>query len=214
MNYQEFQFIFEEGVAKLGVSVAPQQVSSFYIFLQELISWNKRINLVSRESQHDIIAKDFLDSLTVSKYLNAGVSLADLGSGAGFPGIPIKIIRPDVSVSLFEVRQKKIYFLRHVIRCLNLDRIDVQREQGKENEAYFDVVVSRAFGTLTKFLNEAITVIKPMGIMLAMKGRGGKAELEKNLSLIREMGLILLFCDQFRLPFLGHERIIIGLRRE
>jgi 16S rRNA (guanine527-N7)-methyltransferase len=214
LNYEEFQIIFKEGISRLGISMTPQQISSFHAYLGELILWNKRVNLVRRDTQQDIIAKDFFDSLTISKYLNAGISMADLGAGAGFPGIPIKIMRPDVFISLFEIKQKKIYFLRHMIRCLRLERIDVKREPGKESRQTFDVVVSRAFGTLANFLREGITMTKPEGILLAMKGRRGKVELEKNFSLIREMGLNLIFCDQLKLPFLGHERILIGLRKE
>ena len=213
MNYKEFHAILTEGVSKLGIPLTPQQVNSFYNYLNELIVWNKRINLISRASPQDIIFKDFLDSLTINKHLDSGVSMADLGSGAGFPGIPIKIIRPDVSISLFEVKRKKIYFLKHIIRCLNLRRINARWDQGEESEQSFDVVVSRAFGTLTKFLREGIPMIKPSGIVLAMKGRKGKEELKKNFSLIQEMGLNLMFCDHFKLPVLEHERVIIGLRK-
>lgn len=214
LNYEEFQILFNEGVSKLEISMTPQQVFSFYTYLNELLLWNRRINLISRPSTQDIVFKDFLDSLTISKYLNSGVSMADLGSGAGFPGIPIKIIRPDVSISLFEIRRKKIYFLKHIIRCLNLKRIDVHWDQGEESEQSFDIVVSRAFGTLAEFLLEGISMIKPSGILLAMKGRRGRGELEKNSSMIREMGLSLIFCDHFELPFLEQERIIIGLRKK
>ena len=213
MNYREFHAILNEGVSKLGIPLTAQQVNSFYNYLNELIVWNKRINLISRASPQDIIFKDFLDSLTINKYLDSGVSMADLGSGAGFPGIPIKIIRPDVSISLFEIKRKKIYFLQHIIRCLNLRRINARWDQGEESEQSFDVVVSRAFGTLAKFLREGIPMIKPSGILLAMKGRKGKEELKENFSLIQEMGLNLMFCDHFKLPVLEHERVIIGLKK-
>jgi 16S rRNA (guanine527-N7)-methyltransferase len=213
LNYEEFHVILNEGISRLGISLTPQQAFSFYNYLNELILWNKRINLIGRASPQDVIFKDFLDSLTINKYLDSGVSMADLGSGAGFPGIPIKIIRPDVYVSLFEIKQKKIYFLKHIIRTLNLERINAHWDQKKEREQSFDVVVSRAFGTLAKFLREGIPMIKPYGIMLAMKGRKGKGELKEHSSLIQEMGLNLIFCDHFKLPFLEHERIIIGLRK-
>ncbi len=213
MNYREFHAILNEGVSKLGIPLTAQQVNSFYNYLNELIVWNKRINLISRVSPQDIIFKDFLDSLTINKYLDSGVSMVDLGSGAGFPGIPIKIIRPDVSISLFEIKRKKIYFLQHIIRCLNLRRINARWDQGEESEQSFDVVVSRAFGTLAKFLREGIPMIKPSGILLAMKGRKGKEELKENFSLIQEMGLNLMFCDHFKLPVLEHERVIIGLKK-
>jgi len=213
LNYEEFCIILNTGVSRLGISLTPQQVLSFHLYLNELILWNKRINLISRTSTQDIIFKDFLDSLTIGKYLNIGVSMADLGSGAGFPGIPIKIIRPDISVSLFEMKRKKGYFLKHIIRCLNLKRIDVHWDQGKMSEQSFDVVVSRAFGSLARFLLEGIPMIKPSGLLLAMKGRRGKEELKRNFSLLQEMGLGLVFCDHFKLPILEHERVIIGLRK-
>jgi 16S rRNA (guanine527-N7)-methyltransferase len=146
--------------------------------------------------------------------LDSGESMADLGSGAGFPGIPIKIIRPDVRVALFEVNRKKIYFLKHIVRCLKLEEIEVHWEQGKRSKEAFDVVVSRAFGTLTKFMAEGISMLKPTGILLAMKGNRGDEELEKTRSIMKKMGLNLLFCDHFKLPFLEHERTVIGLQKD
>ena len=213
MNYEEFQKILNKGVSELGISLTPKQVTSFYDYLNELVLWNRRINLISRADKRDIISKDFLDSLTVSKYLNFGISMADLGSGAGFPGIPIKIIRPDVSISLFEIRRKKIFFLKQIIQCLKLERIEAHWGQGKESGQFFDTVVSRAFGTLAEFLKEGVPMIKPRGILLAMKGRRGKEEVEKSLPIIQEMGLNLIFCDHFKLPSIQHERMIIGLRK-
>jgi 16S rRNA (guanine527-N7)-methyltransferase len=213
LSYEELQEILKGGASKLRIFLTPQHVSSFYRYLEELSLWNKRINLVSRVRTGDIVYKDFLDSLTISKYLDSGVSMADLGSGAGFPGIPIKIIRQDVPVSLFEVNRKKIYFLQHIVRCLGLEGIEVHWEQGRRSKEAFDVVVSRAFGTLTRFMAEGISMLKPTGILLAMKGNKGEEELEETRRIMKKMGFNLLFCDHFKLPFLEHERTVIGLQK-
>src|SRR5512139_3174043 len=97
-----------EGAATLGISLTRDQMKAFELYLKELNLWRKKINLISRKDDREIILKDFLDSLTLLKYLPQDTSVLDLGSGAGFPGIPLRIVRPGLKIVLLEATRKKV----------------------------------------------------------------------------------------------------------
>jgi len=219
MGKEDLSILLIKGVRKLGLSLTAEQVSSFKKYLREIKIWGARFNLVSRKDDREIILKDFLDSLTVLKYLSQEASLVDLGSGAGFPGIPLKIVRPDLGVVLLESKQKKVYFLKNIIRILGLEGVEAHlslegRIRVESPLGLFDYVISRAFGPLLKFSAKALPLIKPGGVLIAMKGKKGEEDLQRNLLALEKMGLKKAFLDHFPLPFLGHERILIGLKKE
>lgn len=207
--------LISQGAEEIGLSLTAEQILSFEKYLSELKDWSGRENLLSRANDREIIIKDFLDSLTVSKHLFQGAFLLDLGSGAGFPGIPLRIIRPDLRVFLLEATRKKIYFLKNIKRVLRLEGLEIHwAEETKEGfGGIFDFVVSRAFGSLRKFMSEGLHFLKPGGVLLAMKGKKGEEELGESLPHIEKMGLTLAFTDRLILPFLGHSRVLIGLRK-
>lgn len=217
MADSRFMNLLQEGAAQVGVPLRDEQVKCFTAYLKELNQWRRRINLNSRKDDQEIIVKDFLDSLTVVKYLPLNSSIMDLGSGAGFPGIPVKIVRPDLKLLLLEATRKKVFFLKDVQRVLGLSGIEIRwsgEGRGVEDlSGVFDFVASRAFGFLLKFAAEGIVFLKRGGILLAMKGKKGREELEENLSSLEEMGLKLFFREEIRLPYLHHERILIGLKK-
>ena len=197
MADNETSLFLQEGAAQLGVSLSTEQVKCFTLYLRELNQWRKRINLSSRKDDREIIIKDFLDSLTIIKYLPLNTSLMDLGSGAGFPGIPLKIVRPDLKLLLLETTRKKVFFLKDVQRVLGLSGIEVRwsgEDRGIEDlSGIFDFVASRAFGFILKFAKEGVSFLKRGGVLLAMKGKKGREELEESLSSLEKMGLNLFF---------------------
>ncbi len=210
--------LLRAGAAELGVRLTAGQMERFDLYLRELNTWRRRMNLVSRGSDREIILKDFLDSLTVLKHLPPGASLADCGSGAGFPGVPIKIARPDLKVSLIDSAQKKVFFLKNLLRVLALSGIEALwagkiKESRGQHPGGFDVVVTRAFGTLDEICRACGFLAAAGGVLLAMKGRRGSAELAENLSALEEGGWKPAFSETVILPFLGHERVLIGLTR-
>ena len=218
MIQTEFSRLLIEGAEKIGVLLTNEHIIAFRKYIDELKVWAKRMNLIRRVSDREIILKDFLDSLTVLKHLSQSASIIDLGSGAGFPGIPVKIVRPDLRVVLLEATRKKVYFLKNLVRYLGLEGIEIlwsgaKGERGTNSLGPFDFVLSRAFGPLRKFSTTGFRFLKQGGILLAMKGKKGETELEKDLPSLEEMGLELAFFNKLRLPFLGHERILIGLRK-
>ena len=211
--------LLKEGAARLGISLTQDQVKGFGLYLSELNTWRKHMNLIRRENERDIILKDFIDSMTIIKYLPLGVSLSDLGSGAGFPGIPVKIVRSDIGVLLLEATQKKVFFLKNVVRVLGLTGLEVcwtgkRNEQGKEAWSEFDFLVSRAFGTLRQISSTGRPLLRNGGILLAMKGKRGKEELAESLPFLEKMGWKQAFFERIRLPFLNHERVLIGLQKK
>jgi 16S rRNA (guanine527-N7)-methyltransferase len=211
--------LLKDGAARIGISLTQDQMKAFNLYLKELNAWKRNMNLIRRENERDIILKDFIDSMTTVKHLPLGASLVDLGSGAGFPGIPVKIVRADIKVFLLESVQKKVFFLKNVIRVLGLTGIEVRREkrsngQQKDSWGEFDFVVSRAFGSLERLSSIGGSLLKKGGILLAMKGKKGKEELAESLPFLEDKGWKQAFIDQMRLPFLNHDRTLIGLQKK
>ncbi|MEE9613855.1 MAG: 16S rRNA (guanine(527)-N(7))-methyltransferase RsmG [Thermodesulfobacteriota bacterium] len=165
-----------KGAGELGVELGERSVEMFITYLEELKKWNKKINLTSLSSDHDIVTRHFLDSLTPLRFLGDTKTLLDIGSGGGFPGIPLKIASPGLDVTLVEATEKKVHFLRHIIRLLDLGGIrvmNVRAEDGRVAWKFrrsFDCVTSRAFTDLRQFLGAAWSYVSPGGIILAMKG--------------------------------------------
>jgi 16S rRNA (guanine527-N7)-methyltransferase len=217
MTAKEPRDLLIQGAAALAISLTHEQNKAFELFLKELNQWRKKINLTGRKGDREIIIKDFLDSLTLVKYLPQETSVLDLGSGAGFPGIPLKIARPDLRVVLLEATRKKFFFLREVLRILRLSGVEARwtaEDRGVEDLfTSFDFVVSRAFGSLSAFASEGVGFLKKGGILLAMKGKRGPEELEESLASLKGMGLEPNFLEAIQLPYLRHERSLIGLKK-
>lgn len=217
MTQSEMFKLLIKGSSQLGMSLTEDHARSFYQYLIELRAWGRKMNLISRSADREIVIKDFLDSLTAQEQLFQGASLLDLGSGAGFPGVPLKIVRADLKVVLLELIQKKVYFLKNLVRALDLEGIEIYRAGQKEVEknlwGKFDFVISRAFGSLDKFAVAGLPFLKQGGILLAMKGKKGEDELEKNLPALVNMGLTVTVLHRFRLPLLGHQRILFGFQQ-
>ncbi len=216
-NEAETARLLIEGAAQLGIVIGDKQVEAFMKYMGELNAWGRAINLIHRKDEGEIILKDFLDSLTIIEYLPQGASIVDIGSGAGFPGIPIKIVRDDLSVVLWEATRKKVYFLKNVVRELALKRISVfwSSDRGRGDFiASFDLAISRALSSLDKFASIGIPLLKKGGILLAMKGKRGEEELNNNIQMLESKALELAFLERIRIPYLGHDRVIIGLRKK
>jgi 16S rRNA (guanine527-N7)-methyltransferase len=167
--------LLNNGLSELGLSSSKEQIRAFMTYLAELKKWNRAYNLTALKTDADIIVKHFLDSLLYLKALPAGrIKLADAGTGAGFPGIPLKIVRPEIEIALIESSGKKTAFLRHITRLLSLTGTSVIEERlehlGKAYEKGFDVIVSRATFTTADFLKMACPYVKDTGRLILNKG--------------------------------------------
>ncbi len=167
---------FLEGLAKLGVQ--DQYADQFLRYRQELLDWNTRTNLTAITDPEEVLLKHFLDSLSLLlAYDQPRIRLLDIGSGAGFPGLPLKIVRPEWQVTLLEATNKKVMFLRHMMEVLQLEGVEVvhgrAEELGRKHEyrAAFDVVTARAVASLPALLEYCAPCCRINGrIMLPKKG--------------------------------------------
>jgi len=213
MNNKE---LLTQGLNELSISYSETQIDSFITFLAELKKWNKAYNLTALKTDRDIIIKHFLDSLL---YLQAipedFTKAADAGAGAGFPGIPLKIIRPDIEMTLVEPVRKKAGFLRHMIRQLKLTSVYVLEERmenlDKDLEEKFDLIVTRATFSITRFLDSSSPYIKKNGLLVLSKG----PKLSEELTELEESsypGDIVQNVIPVQLPFSEAERKIVVLK--
>ncbi len=166
------------GCAEMGLSLGDEQIGMFSRYLTELLAWNKRVNLVSRRNADRIAVNHFLDSLSLlgEVHLPPGAALMDVGSGAGLPGLPLKIVRADISLVLVEATQKKALFLKHVTGLLGLPATQVLPSRAEELQDetslldQFDVVVARAVASLEDLVKICFPFLKKGGCFVAFKG--------------------------------------------
>jgi 16S rRNA (guanine527-N7)-methyltransferase len=211
----ESKELLREGAQALGVALLPRQLEQFMEYIVLLCKWNRHINLTGLRSYREIIIKHFLDSLTPIPYLPEGARILDLGSGAGFPGLPIKIIRPNQPVTLIEASSKKVSFLKEAVRHLELGLIPIyQSYLGKgpppllETDP-FEIVITRAVGKIINLLIAADSFLRPEGKVLFMKGPKGPEEISGLKDQIQERGFRLETPIVLTLPFLEQERTLI-----
>lgn len=160
-----------EQSAAMGLALAPSAVGKFNILVQLLAKWNRVYNLTARRSEETWVSHHLLDSLSIVPILPKG-RLIDVGSGGGFPGLPIAVVEPDRDIVLLDSNQKKSAFLRHAVAEMRLDNVSVEtiRVEDYQPEHGFDVVVSRAFASLPEFVRLAGHLCANGGRLLAMKG--------------------------------------------
>jgi 16S rRNA (guanine527-N7)-methyltransferase len=181
---QELKKTIKKGAKLLGVGLGEEQLELFLTYLKELKRWNRKINLTSVTTDSGIITRHFLDSLTLLSHLKGLKRLLDIGSGAGFPGIPIKIAMPEVELTMMDSVEKKVYFLRHIIRRLGLKGAEAIRARAEDREVCerlkgsFDCVTSRALSGLGDFFRLAMPYLSTGGAVIAVKGPGVRDELE------------------------------------
>jgi 16S rRNA (guanine527-N7)-methyltransferase len=164
------------GAKELGVELSAGQIDSIFLYLDELKKWNRKINLTAIRDDRDVVIKHVLDSLSYIKGLPSpsGQRLLDMGSGAGFPAIPIKLVLPELSVTMVEAVKKKGSFLRHMIRTLKLSEIDVQDRRTEELPDSFkmsyDIVTARAFADMAVAVKTGLPFLKAGGVMVLSRG--------------------------------------------
>jgi len=199
----------QQGCRTLGVSVGEEVPPKLHRLMNELIKWNAKVNLTAITEPEEVLEKHFLDSLAVLPEVEGAGSLLDLGAGAGFPGLPLKLARPALAVTLVDAVGKKVGFLKASIAALGMKearglhaRAEGQPE--KEGIARAELLIARAFMDLPDWLNLAPAYVLPGGRVVAMLG---KAQPEPELrARADERGLSFVSARQYRLPFSGAER--------
>lgn len=199
----------------LGVPLAPEQLAAFDRLGEELLRWNRYSNLTAITDPDEIVIKHFYDSLTLAPLLSGQERLLDVGSGAGFPGIPLKIALPALQVVTVDAVQKKIFFQRHMIRTLGLTGITALHERieniAAQPDVGFTVIVSRAFTALADFVKLVAPLLSPTGRIIAMKGKEGRAEAAQLDC--AALGVQIADISEFSLPMGAGERSLIVLKK-
>lgn len=193
--------MFEEQASKikdltllhLGYELSDQQIQRFCLFGDLLLDWNQKLNLTRITDPHEIILKHFIDSMVLSNYIQ-GIKVADLGTGAGFPGIPLKILRPELDISLIDSLKKRLDFLDIVISSLELKgtrTIHARAEDFGRDVRYrgkFDTVSSRAVARLPILLEYTLPILKLNGLFLSPKGLQAQEELDESRAALKVLG--------------------------
>ncbi len=186
---------FIQALSELGIQLNEQQISQFEQYMKLLQEWNEKMNLTAITEEEEVWEKHFYDSILPFASLNPR-SMCDVGSGAGFPGIPVKIAFPECHMTLLEPLQKRCRFLNEVKETLGLKDVQIVNARAedyvKEAREKFEVVSARAVARLSILLELCVPLLKPDGIMVALKGKNGEEELKNAQKAVHELGIHLI----------------------
>lgn len=191
----QFSDVLKERIGN-RLTLDEDKLYQFSIYAQELKDWNNRINLTALTKDIDIIDKHFIDSLLIFRYETIGENarIADVGSGGGFPGIPIKIYRPDIRLSLIESIGKKARFLNHIVDTLKLDNVKVLNDRAeviahsKEHRETYNIVIARTVAQLSILAEYCLPLVSIGGKFVAYKGQKAEIEVEESKNTIEMLG--------------------------
>lgn len=209
MSATELDLLLGAGASALGVPLTPEQRARLLRLIAELVEWNGRFNLTAIREPAEMVRKHLLDSLAVQPFI-AGERIADVGTGPGFPGLPLAVVNPARRFTLVEATAKKARFVEHAAAALGLDNVEVvnARAEAWKPPQPFDLVVCRALGKLHEFIRFAGHLCARDGRMLAMKGQYPEAELEAV-----PRGWRVVAVHRLDVPGLDAERHLVELAR-
>lgn len=213
-----------EEAALLGLHVTPAQAAAFEAYSAELITWNHRINLTAIIEPREIESKHFLDSVSVVAALPglppiAGARIIDVGSGAGFPGIPLKILFPETRLTLLEATGKKADFLRHMVEVLRLRDVTVVAERAEtlghapQQREQYDLVLARAVANLAALAELTLPFARVGGAVVLHKKGEVAAEVAAAAKAVRMLGGATPRTVAVRIPSLGGDRILVRIEK-
>ena len=214
--------VLNETLRKLiGLELTPAQLAAFEWYEKELLAWNERFNLTAIRDAESVRTKHFLDSLTCALVMNGKRSgkIIDIGTGAGFPGIPLKIMMPGLELTLVESIGKKADFCRHVVQTLGFEGTQVLQKRAEElgqdrrfREQY-DWAVARAVANLNILAEYLLPLLRVGGMMIAQKGQSGPVEAHTAANPIRILGGHLKNLREVELPGVTEERYVITIEK-
>lgn len=191
MEYKEFEKEFLVELDKNNIKNT-RNIEKFYKYMKLLLEWNEKINLTAIKDEKEFIIKHFIDSLTINNYIKNSKNLIDVGTGAGFPGIPLKLFNENLSVTLIDSVNKKINVLQDIIEKLELNNIRAihtrAEDFAKDNKEKYDIAVSRAVANMSTLVEYLIPFVKLNGIIICMKGPNFEEELNSAKKAITVLG--------------------------
>lgn len=220
----------QAGCHALGIALNAQQLAQFEVYYRQLVEWNERFNLTAITEYSDVQVKHFLDSLVALPLIAEAVGgpmpptrtlrLLDVGTGAGFPGIPLKIVAPSLNVTLMDGTGKKIAFLREVVNVLGLSEVDVEQGRAEEmghDDLYrgqFDLVSARAVAALNTLVEYLLPLVRRGGHAVIYKGSSAPQELEEARKAIELLGGETVRLAPVDVPFLDEQRFVLLIRKQ
>lgn len=217
MNLEEFSSNLKEKLNKINIEINNEQAQRFYNYMNLLIEWNKKINLTAITEPNEVILKHFVDSDTILNYIENDMKIVDVGTGAGFPGIPLNIINNKPKYTLVDSLNKRINFLNEVIEKLNLENIDTVHSRiedfAKNNKESYDIATSRAVASLNILLEYLLPLVKVGGMCICMKGSNVKEEIENSNKALELLGGKIEKVEEIILPDSDMVRNIIIVRK-
>ena len=214
MNKEEF--LIE--TKKIGIDITEEQLVLLDRFYHLLVEWNNKINLTTITSYEEVYLKHFFDSLTLYKEinLNKNIHLCDVGTGAGFPGIVLKICFPNLKITLIDSLQKRVIYLNEIIRELGLTEIEaihIRMEYfSRNNEEKFDIITARAVANMNVLMEISVRSLKIGGNLILMKANC-EDEIKSSKKTITELGCKLIKINEFQLPKEGSKRTLINIKK-
>lgn len=208
--------IFINELKKLGIEVSDEKIKLLDEYAKFLIEYNEHTNLTAIKDINDIYLKHFYDSLTITKVINLKKvkNLLDIGTGAGFPGVVLKIFYPNLSVTLVDSNGKKTTFLNELVQRLKLDNVIIINNRVenlyKEYINSFDVVTSRAVANMSVLSELSIPFVKKFGYFIAMKGKNNE-EIDESISIISKMNSSIVELKEFKLYNDDNDRTLIKI---
>jgi len=209
---------FIEELKKINIELNDNQLEQLNKYYELLVEWNEKFNLTNITDKEQVFLKHFYDSLTLSKVvdLKQEESLCDIGTGAGFPGLVLKIVFPNLRVILVDSLNKRIEFLKEVIKELKLDNIEVYHDRAEEfaksNIEKYDIVTARAVAHLSVLLEYSIPMVKINKYFIAMKANID-TEIEESSNALEKLDSKIIKIDRFQLPIEESNRTIIKVEK-
>ena len=215
MEKERFKEEMLEKSRDLDVRFSVEQIDKFYKYMNLLIEWNEKINLTAIIEPSEIILKHFIDSITILKELKDGSTVVDVGTGAGFPGIPLSIMNSTLKITLVDSLNKRLIFLQEVIKELKLENVELIHSRAEEfgqNKKYrekFDISTSRAVANLSTLSEYLLPLVKVNGKVISMKAGNAQEEINTAQKAIKTLGGKIEHIEEFNLPSSDIGRIII-----
>jgi len=211
----------DRGCRTLGLDLGEGKRSSFSVFVKELLLWNQRVNLVSRRDTDNIVLHHILDSLSLLPHVEISprAKLIDIGSGGGFPGIPLKICRPDIYMDLVESTRKKTLFLKHMMDVLKFSDVTILQERAENllqvagYRDQYDVAIARAVSPLASLVHLCLPFIRPGGMFISLKGGSTEDEIDEALPEMNALNGRVEKVIAFRLPISEKARQLIIFKK-
>ena len=214
--------MLRQGLKDFGIEPSDKMLNDFKVYREILVDWNQKMNLTGIEEEKEVYIKHFLDSVSavVNGYIKDGMSIIDVGTGAGFPGIPIKISKQNLNVTLLDSLNKRINFLNTVVDELKLENINCIHGRAeefarmKQKRESYDVATSRAVANLNVLAEYLLPFVKIGGKCICMKGPNIEEEIENSKNAIKILGGKIEKVEEFSLPKTDIKRTIILIRKE